>query len=306
MSRAAIKLRSGIPTLSTRTILASTPLSGPSRLPSIAHAARSPVSSSRIVRPALLSPQSLYNRSFASAATSPVPRASPTPSPNDLSSSNTSANARSEAEAESEPGEEPEEPVPPNSSAYERLKIMSKKYGWWALGMYLALSSVDFSLCFVAVHAFGAERISPLLDSGKQFYREKRYGEEEANRLRDQDLAERQEQLKEAKKEDKKGVTFGATFWTEVALAYAIHKTALLPIRAGLTVAWTPKLVGWLTRRGWVGKVSRRLHQKSFVITFAVGINCADSHLTGRPHSRSYSRPRQSPRCLGPSQRARR
>ncbi len=50
---------------------------------------------------------------------------------------------------------------------------------------------------------------------------------------------------------------FGSrAMWAEVALAYAIHKTALLPLRAGLTVAWTPRLVGWLTRRGWVGKVS--------------------------------------------------
>jgi hypothetical protein len=39
-------------------------------------------------------------------------------------------------------------------------------------------------------------------------------------------------------------------------LAYTIHKTLFLPVRVGLTAAWTPKLVKWLTLRGWIGKVS--------------------------------------------------
>ena len=54
-----------------------------------------------------------------------------------------------------------------------------------------------------------------------------------------------------------KGGGYGSkAMWAEVALAYALHKTALLPVRAGLTVAVTPRLVGWLAARGWVGKVS--------------------------------------------------
>ena len=36
-------------------------------------------------------------------------------------------------------------------------------------------------------------------------------------------------------------------------LAYTVHKTLFLPFRVGLTAAFTPKLVGWLTRRGWAG-----------------------------------------------------
>lgn len=44
--------------------------------------------------------------------------------------------------------------------------------------------------------------------------------------------------------------------WAEAALAYPIHKILLLPVRAGLTVAWTPKVVRWLRRRGWIGAVS--------------------------------------------------
>jgi len=38
-----------------------------------------------------------------------------------------------------------------------------------------------------------------------------------------------------------------------ILLAYTIHKTLFVPIRVGLTAALTPKLVGWLGRRGWAG-----------------------------------------------------
>lgn len=91
----------------------------------------------------------------------------------------------------------------------------------------------------------------------------RRYGEEEADKLREEEEREREEEKERERLETianggkkKSGSLFGKTVLAEVVLAYTIHKTALLPLRAGLTVAWTPKLVGWMTRRGWVGKVS--------------------------------------------------
>ena len=44
-------------------------------------------------------------------------------------------------------------------SLSQRLRKLSREYGWSALGVYLLLSAIDFPLCFVAVRFFGAERI---------------------------------------------------------------------------------------------------------------------------------------------------
>jgi len=38
-----------------------------------------------------------------------------------------------------------------------------------------------------------------------------------------------------------------------LVLAYTIHKTLFLPVRVGLTAAVTPRLVAFLSRRGWTG-----------------------------------------------------
>ncbi|MGF2043774.1 FAM210A/B-like domain-containing protein, partial [Staphylococcus aureus] len=48
---------------------------------------------------------------------------------------------------------------------------------------------------------------------------------------------------------------FIARISTEFVLAYAIHKTLLLPLRAGITIAITPAFVRWLVRRGWARPV---------------------------------------------------
>lgn len=125
--------------------------------------------------------------------------------------------------------------------------------------MYTVLSALDFSLCFVLIHLAGAERIEPLLAYATGKYRTIRYGEVvggEMNAIAAKEAeAERVRAKAEGKKKDKSG-WMSRTVLAEMALAYPIHKVALLPVRAGLTVAWTPKFVGWLTRRGWVGKVS--------------------------------------------------
>lgn len=41
----------------------------------------------------------------------------------------------------------------------ERLRKLSREYGWSALGIYLFLSALDFPFCFVAVRLLGVERI---------------------------------------------------------------------------------------------------------------------------------------------------
>jgi len=39
------------------------------------------------------------------------------------------------------------------------MKKLSREYGWSALGVYLALSALDFPFCFLAVRLLGTERI---------------------------------------------------------------------------------------------------------------------------------------------------
>jgi hypothetical protein len=53
----------------------------------------------------------------------------------------------------------PPPPPPPKPSLSARLKHLSKEYGYSALGVYLALSALDFPFCFLAVRTIGSERI---------------------------------------------------------------------------------------------------------------------------------------------------
>lgn len=46
-----------------------------------------------------------------------------------------------------------------NPSLSQRLKKLSREYGWSALGVYLALSAADFPFCFLAVRLVGADTI---------------------------------------------------------------------------------------------------------------------------------------------------
>lgn len=44
-------------------------------------------------------------------------------------------------------------------SLSQRLRQLSREYGWSALGVYLLLSALDFPFCFAAVRLLGVERI---------------------------------------------------------------------------------------------------------------------------------------------------
>ena len=145
-----------------------------------------------------------------------------------------------------------------------------KKYGRHALGVYLFLSAIDFGVAFLGVHLVGAERLEAVKDMAMEQWRKYRPGLETDNELIDDatDKAGRAamevlEKAQEGKEASEAGASTQrkrsrtAMLWAEAALAYTIHKTLFLPVRVGLTAAWTPKLVKWLTLRGWIGKVKR-------------------------------------------------
>ncbi|KAL9127996.1 MAG: hypothetical protein Q9217_003222, partial [Psora testacea] len=56
------------------------------------------------------------------------------------------------------PNINPNSPTP-SLTLSQRLRKLSREYGWSAFGVYLLLSTLDFPFCFAAVRWLGAERI---------------------------------------------------------------------------------------------------------------------------------------------------
>ncbi|KAF2184366.1 hypothetical protein K469DRAFT_688836 [Zopfia rhizophila CBS 207.26] len=158
------------------------------------------------------------------------------------------------------------EPAP---SLSQRLRKLSREYGWSALGVYLALSALDFPFCFLAVRMLGTERIGhyehvvieafwnvlripfPNVGKGKESEEAVTIGEETVQ------ATAREGQLGwsggvDKAEADNQGAQ--ASIWTQVALAYAIHKSFIF-IRVPLTAAVIPKVVKTLRKWGWdIGK----------------------------------------------------
>lgn len=176
----------------------------------------------------------------------------------------TTPNPSSSTGSGSGSGPGPEE----HKSAYQRFKDLTKTYGSYAILMYLALSVVDFSLVLAVIHTVGREHIEPYVRKLVYTWRKFRYGVEGADALEAADAARVLADVADEAAQDAIATAGGKkkpqerwwqnrTLWAEAALAYPIHKIGLLPIRAGLTVAWTPKVVHFLRSRGWIGTVSR-------------------------------------------------
>jgi hypothetical protein len=58
----------------------------------------------------------------------------------------------------------------PALSISQRLKQLSREYGWTAVGVYFALSVLDFPFCFLAVRLLGTERIGRYEDIVKNAF----------------------------------------------------------------------------------------------------------------------------------------
>jgi N-terminal acetyltransferase 2 len=140
--------------------------------------------------------------------------------------------------------------LPPDASFSQKLKHLIKRYGFYAVGVYLLVGAVDLGLVFATINFVGAEKVSHWVAIAKAHVKalwssEPDHGgevEEAAN-----DAAAAQSNPKSAGKSNE-GI------WAMAVLAYTIHKTLLLPFRVGVTATVTPGFVGWLTRRGWAGR----------------------------------------------------
>ncbi|KAH6844991.1 hypothetical protein B0I37DRAFT_378872 [Chaetomium sp. MPI-CAGE-AT-0009] len=151
-----------------------------------------------------------------------------------------------------------------------RLKKLSREYGWAAAGIYLALSVLDFPFCFLLVRTVGTEKIAYLEDivvhnaqkvipeRVQAWWREYRQAAKEAKRERTGEVDELDvigHGVAEAEQRTKQE---GASLATQLALAYAIHKSFIF-VRVPLTAAITPKVVKVLRSWGWqIGKKVKR------------------------------------------------
>ncbi|KAF2398950.1 hypothetical protein EJ06DRAFT_543665 [Trichodelitschia bisporula] len=145
--------------------------------------------------------------------------------------------------------ETPQKPAEPTSLS-ARLKKLSREYGWSALGVYFALSALDFPFCFLAVRLLGTDRIGrweeSIVRSAKNMLGTvvPAWGVQRAEGWRSREVEEAQAENAGA----------NASIWTQLALAYAIHKSFIF-IRVPLTAAVTPKVVRVLRGWGWdIGK----------------------------------------------------
>ncbi|KAL8914845.1 MAG: hypothetical protein Q9171_000681 [Xanthocarpia ochracea] len=165
----------------------------------------------------------------------------------------------------------------PSLSLSQRLRKLSREYGWSALGVYLLLSALDFPFCFLAVRWVGTERIGhweSVIVEG--FWKIFRYiypfdsGQDGSQSVGIESAGVKVEAFGNVNsKNDEVGVpgydhgvneaeernkSEDASLWTQLALAYAIHKSFIF-IRVPLTAAVTPKVVKVLRGWGWdIGK----------------------------------------------------
>lgn len=154
----------------------------------------------------------------------------------------------------------------------QKLKRLSKEYGWSAVGVYFALSILDFPLCFLLVRIVGTDTIGKVehyvVSSVSQFIPEtvrqkwheywRSVKSAEIETLGHDAISDKVEMagwgVEEAQKHHKEEASLG----TQLALAYAIHKSFIF-FRVPLTAAVTPKVVKVLRSWGWnIGKRASR------------------------------------------------
>ncbi|KAH7326038.1 hypothetical protein B0I35DRAFT_124609 [Stachybotrys elegans] len=153
-----------------------------------------------------------------------------------------------------------------------RLKRLTKEYGWAAVGVYFGLSALDLPFCYLFVKTVGAEAIGrvehyivssitsvipeSVRHATSNFFstiwnavraREK---QEIGNDNATGTVEMATWSVEEAQKHNDEGPSLA----TQLALAYAIHKS-LIFFRVPLAAAVTPKVVKKLRSWGWnIGK----------------------------------------------------
>jgi hypothetical protein len=160
------------------------------------------------------------------------------------------------------------------------MKKLSREYGWSALGVYLALSALDFPCCYLLVRTLGTDRIGAwehiVVTKVSQFIPESvkatyhkyaavfKKSEEEIKEEAGEEVAKEGWGVEAAQVHNK-----NASLATQLALAYAIHKSFIF-IRVPLTAALTPKIVKVLRGWGWdIGKRTTKAAKQAKIAEIA-------------------------------------
>jgi len=130
-----------------------------------------------------------------------------------------------------------------------RLKVLIKSYGWYALGVYFALTVVDFSIAFAAINLLGAAQVGRATAYVKNAV---------MDMVHRAGVGLSSDESPDGSVNGRESASGGAGgsegLYAMILLAYTVHKTLFMPIRIGLTMAITPKLVRWLRMRGFTGQ----------------------------------------------------
>lgn len=143
-----------------------------------------------------------------------------------------------------------------------RLKALFRKHGWSALTIYLLLSLLDFTLCFLFIYAVGADKVRSAEDwvLDALGWRRRKDGEPGKMKLAVDEWKEQHPRMAKSISHKSAAPAEGAStpaptpaagaepgavtesngysaIATTAVLAYAIHKTLLLPVRVGVTVS---------------------------------------------------------------------
>lgn len=137
----------------------------------------------------------------------------------------------------------------PKGGFRERLRVIMRRYGWWAVGVYLVLGTIDLGIIFALVHYYGGDKVREIERTIRRWIG---LNVDEATETVQHSPDTEKPRPLVAPGEDKSDTQKLVTqLTTEFVLAYGIHKTLLLPVRAAITAAITPGVVRWLVRRGW-------------------------------------------------------
>ncbi|KAK2467780.1 hypothetical protein APHAL10511_000075 [Amanita phalloides] len=136
-------------------------------------------------------------------------------------------------------------PLPPDPSLSQRLQLLIKSYGWYALGVYIFFSTLDFAVAFAGVSLLGADYVAGIAATVKAVV---------YDILPTKPAEPGLDELDSTRKSvNTTGANGQEGIYAMLVLAYTIHKTLFLPVRVGLTAALTPRFVNWLKVRGWAG-----------------------------------------------------
>ena len=117
--------------------------------------------------------------------------------------------------------------------------MLMKKYGWYTIGVYFAISVMDFAIAYAGINLLDADYVTSVAASAKAWVLGL-----VCSRPPEPCRAELEDVWGNVSRQGQEGL------YAMLVLAYTVHKTLFLPVWIGFTAAFTPKIMNWLHARG--------------------------------------------------------